>query len=272
MPFSRGLGKEVLYICITGAIALLIFYFSPYGFGKIGYLNLLGFGLVSVLAGILYIISTHYLYENYRDNRQWTVGWEIIHSLCFLLFIAISILVYGYFLRLTDLNFKNFFLYLFYTILFGLIPVTIRAVLVGNWRLKKELAEAKKINELITGRKLASDEKIIELQDTSSKSTLKLSTHDLLYVEAAENYITVVWEQGPAIKKEMLRMTMKAASKQINDPLIVFCHRSFIVNLRKVQTISSCSGVFSIRLNGVETAIPLSGTYKKEIKQKLVGL
>jgi hypothetical protein len=272
MPFSRGLGKEVLYICISGAIALLIFYFSPFGFGKIGYLNLLGFGLVSVLAGIIYIISTHYLYEKYWDNRQWTVGSEIIHSLCFLLFIAISILAYGYFLRLTDLSFKNFLLYLFYTILLGLIPVTIRTVLVRNWRLKKELVEAQKINELITGRKLVTDEKIIELRDASSKNILKLSTHDLLYVEAAENYITVVWEQGPAIKKEMLRMTMKAAGKQLNDPLIVFCHRSFIVNLRKVKQVISQTGVVSILLNGVETAVPLSGTYKKEIKQKLAGL
>ena len=129
--------------------------------------------------------------------------------------------------------------------------------------------EAQKINELIAGRKLATDEKIIELRDASSKNILKLSTHDLLYVEAAENYITVVWEQGPAIKKEMLRMTMKAASIQINDPLVVFCHRSFIVNLRKVQHISSHSSVFSILLKGIDTTIPLSGTYKKQIKQRL---
>lgn len=269
MPFSRGLGKEVLYICISGAAALLIFYISPFGFGKIGYLNLLGFGLVSVLSGIIYIISTHYLYEKYWDKRQWTIGWEIIHSLFFLLFIAISILVYGYFLRLTDLSFKNFFLSIFYTVLLGLIPVTIRAILVRNWRLKKELAEAQKINTLLSGRKLASDEKIIEIRDASSKNTLKLSTHELLYMEAAENYVTVIWEQGNIIKKEMLRMTMKAASKQINDHLIVFCHRSFIVNLRKVKNISSQSGVLSILLYGIETVIPLSGTYKKEIKQKL---
>jgi hypothetical protein len=269
MPFSRGLGREILYICISGAIALLIFYFSPFGFGNIGYLHLLGFGLVSVLAGIIYIISTHYLYEKYWEKREWTVGWEIIHSLCFLLFIGVCILLYGYLLRLTDLSVKDFFLYLFYTILLGLIPVTTRAVLVRNWRLKKELAEAQKMNELITGRKLADDEKIIELRDASSKNPVKLSTHDLLYVEAAENYITVVWQQGHVIKKEMIRMTMKAANQQINDPLIVFCHRSFIVNLRKVQNIGSHSGVFSVILNGMDIAIPLSGTYKKEIKHRL---
>ena len=272
MPFSRGLAKEVLYICISGAAALLIFYISPLGFGRSGYLKLLGFGLVSVLAGIVFIISTHYLYERYWALRQWTVGWEIIHSLCFLLFIGICILFYARLLHLTDLNARNFLLYLFYTIILGLVPVTIRAILVRNWRLKKELIEAQKMNELLARRKLASDEKIIEIQDATSKDVLKLSTHELLYLEAAENYVTIVWEHDHIVKKQMLRMTMKAASKQINDPLIVFCHRSFIVNVRKVQNISSHTGDLSILLKDVEAAIPLSNTYKKEIRQKLSDL
>lgn len=113
MPFSRGLGKEVLYICISGVVAILIFYVSPFGFAQLGPLYLLGFGVVSVLAGVVYVISTHYLYEKYWNSRLWTVGWEIIHSLCFLLFIGIGILLYGYFIHVTDLSFKNFLLSVF---------------------------------------------------------------------------------------------------------------------------------------------------------------
>jgi hypothetical protein len=249
--------------------ALLIFYIAPFGFARLGPLRLFGYGLVSVLAGVAYIISTHYLYEKYLGNRPWTVGWEIVHSLCFLLFIGICILMYGYLIHVTDLSYTTFLLYLLYTVILGLIPVTIRAVLVRNWRLKKELAEAQKMNELLARRKIATDEKMIALQDASSKDTLQLSTHDLLYLEAAENYITVVWKQDHLIKKEMIRMTMKTAIQQINDPLVVFCHRSYIVNLRRVQKITSQSGISYILLNGIETSIPLSNTYKKEINRKL---
>src|SRR4030095_12127260 len=264
MPFSRGLSKEILFICISGAITLLVFYVSPFGIGQIGFLNLLGYSLVCIIAGIVYVITTHYLYEKYWSRRPWTVGWEIIHSLCFLLFIGICILIYGYLIHLTDLTPKDFFLYLFYTAVLGLIPVTIRAMLVRNWRLKNELAEAQKMNDLLAKRKLATDERIIELEDASSKDIIKFSTQNLLYIEAAENYITVVWHDDNAVKKAMIRMTMKAAINQINDPLIVLSHRSFIVNLRKVQNISSQSGISSIKLNGVDTTIPLSNTNKKE--------
>ena len=273
MPFSRGLQKEILYICISGAATFVLFNISPFGFRQIGWLNLLGFSLISVLAGIVYLIFTHYLYEKYWSNRPWTLGWEIIHSLCFLIFIGICILLYGYLIHLTNLTLKDFFLYLFYTAVLGLIPVTIRAMLVRNWRLKNELAEAQKMNELLAfglaKRKLATDEKIIELQDLSSKDTIEFSTQDLLYIEAAENYITVVWEDDHAIKKAMIRMTMKAAIKQIDDPLIVFCHRSFIVNLRRVRSIANSGGVSEIMLNGVERGVPMSRGNREEIRKRL---
>ena len=270
MPFSRGLKKEILYICICGALVSLIFYvLQPYSFSSLSDAELFGYGLVSVIAAIIYIVLAHLLYNAYWNNRPWTVGLEIIHSLFFLLFVGAGIMIYGYFARITDLSLKNILIYLFTTILLGFIPVTIRALLVRNWRLKKDFSEAKKINELLANRKLASDEKIIELKSASSNEILKLRNYDLLYIEATENYITVVWENNHTIKKQLIRMTMKEAIKQINDPLIIFSHRSFIVNLRKVENVSSRGGVSVIRLKGVEREVPLSGTYKKGIKEKL---
>jgi len=270
MPFSRGLRKEVLYICITGAFTLLVFYLlHPFRFSSLSNLALLDYGLVSILAAIMYIVATHFLYKTYWGNHNWTVGLEILHSLFFLLFVGGIIMIYGYLARISDLSVKNIFTYLLYTMILGFIPVTIRAMLVRNWRLKKDLSETKKINELLARRKLSSDEKIIDLQNAASNDILKLSNYDLLYIEATENYITVVWEMNHAIKKQMVRMTMKDAIRTINDPLIVFSHRSFIINLRKVQKVSSHAGVSTLTLKSTEKSIPLSATYKKPIKQKL---
>jgi len=270
MPFSRGLKKEVLYICISGAIASFLFYLlRPDRFSSLNNLTLFGFGLVSVSSAILYIVLAHLLYNAYWGNRAWTVGLEIIHSLFFLLFVSAGILFYGYFRGITDLSVKTILIYFFTTILLGFIPVTIRTLLVRNWRLKKDVEESKKINELLANRKIASDEKIIELAPLSSNEKLSLRNYDLLYIEATENYITVFWENNHTIKKQLIRMTMKEAIKQINDPLIIFSHRSYIINLRKVQQVTSRGGVSMIVLKNVETTIPLSVTYKKAIKEKL---
>ena len=177
-------------------------------------------------------------------------------------------MIYGYLIGLTRLSFNEAVLYLFYTLLLGIIPVSIRIMLVRNWRLKEDLNEAKKINALLANRRISTDEKIIEFQ-VSRNETLKLTNQDLIYIESTENYITVVWSNGNAIKKLMIRMTMKDAMKQINDPLIVFCHRSFIINLRKVLEIIPQSGTSVIVLKNIDNKIPVSNTYKSQIKQKI---
>ena len=269
MPFSRGLGKDILYICISGICALLIFYLiRPSGFSGLTDLALLKYGLICIGTAMFYAIITHWLYSRYSAHIKWTVGMEILRSLFFLFFIAAGIMIYSRLAHHSDLNFKNAVLYLFYTLVFGIIPVSIRAILEKNQRLKKDLVETKKLNELLNCRKAATDEKLMEFP-VSRSETLKLTNQELLYVESAENYITVTWNKEDIVKKLMIRMTMKDAIKQISDPFIVFCHRSYIVNLRKVHEIVSHSGTSAIILNGVEKQLPLSNTFKGQIRQKL---
>ena len=269
MPFSRGLGREIMYICVSGVLALYIFYITrPIGFSNLGDLTLIGYGLVSIAAGILYLSISHYLYNRYWGSRNWTLGLEILHSLLFLLFIAAAIMTYGNLVRATKLSFKSSVNYFLYTVLLGIVPVIIRAILIKNWRLKKNLQEVERINELLQNRKSAPGEKVIEFS-ISSKETFRVSTQSLLFLESKGNYINVWWNEGHDVKKHLVRMTLREAIKLIDDPLIVHSHRSFAVNLRKAKEINLQAGVSAIVLKGVETRVPLSSTYNKQIRQKL---
>ena len=269
MPFSRGLRREIIYICLSGVCAVMIFYFvRPLGFAYLGTLLLLGYGAVSISAAILYVIISHYLYHQFWETRKWTLGLEILHSLCFLLFIALAIMIYGNIERVTDFSFKSSLLYVLYTVVLGLIPVVVRAILVRNWRLKKDLTEAKKINALLRNRKVEEDEKVIEFK-IPKKETLQLTNQTLLFIESRENYLNISWDTGKGIKTAMIRMTMKEAIQLINDPFIVFSHRSFIVNLRRVKEITLSSGASEIIFEEVERPVPMSDTFKKALRQKL---
>ena len=270
-PFSRGLKNEILHVSVLGLFTVLIFYFiKPFGLNKLNETYLLGYGLVSILAAIIFLILSHRFYYFFARPRNWTIANEIIHSLLFLMFIATCILVYGYAVKISRLNLRDFFLYQFITILTGIIPVTIRAILISNWRLKKVLEEATEMNEWLSKRKISTDEKMIWLQSGSPAQTLKISNKMLLYIEAAQNYITITWMDDGTIRKEMMRLAMKEACRQINDPLVMFCHRSYIVNLRKVKKIVHHSGNPELALQDGNILIPLSVTYKKDIKEKLM--
>jgi DNA-binding LytR/AlgR family response regulator len=147
--------------------------------------------------------------------------------------------------------------------------VSIRALLLRNWRFKNDLVESKKINELFSRRKMAMDEKLVEFP-ISRTETLRLTNQELIYLESAENYVAVAWGANSGIKKAMIRMTMKEVISLINDPLIVFCHRSYIINLRKVSEMIQQSGSSAIVLNGLDRAIPVSPRFKTQIKEKLL--
>jgi len=272
MPFSRGLKNEILYVCASGVCALVFLYFvRPFGFANLPDRLLLGFGTVSIAAALLYVVVAHWLFRRYFTNKSWSVGREIIHSLLFLLFVASAIMIYGGYVHIMELNAKNFFLSLFYTTLIGIIPVSIRAIMLRNWRLKKELAASKAINDHLHNGKLMANEKIIEFP-LAKNGQLKILNLDLLYVESSENYITLVWNKDQTIKREMIRMTMKEAYGLINDPLIVFCHRSYIVNLRNAGKIVSQNGRAIISLKDSDMQLPVSDTYKSMVKQKLSSI
>jgi hypothetical protein len=269
MPFGRGLKKEIAYVCISGLCALAFLYLvRPFGFASLGNRTLFGFGMVSIAAALVYIIAVQLIHRRYFGDRVWTIGWEIAYSLFFLVTVASAIMIYANWLGIMELNLQNFLLSILYTTLIGIIPLSIRAIMLRNWRLRKELAELQSINQHLQNRKKARDEKIIEFPVSRTES-LKLINRDLLYLESSENYIHVNWSNGQQTKKQLVRMTMKDASQLINDPLIVFCHRSYIVNLRKVDSIQSENGRTTICLKDSEIQVPVSDTFKSEIRKKL---
>lgn len=269
MPFSRGLKNEIIYVGLSGLGAIVFLYLvRPFGFAHLNDRLLLGFGVISIGTAVLYVVVSHLLYRRYFEDHTWTVGSEILYSLLFLLCIASAIMIYGGFVDVMELNLRNFLLSLFYTTLIGIIPVSIRAIMVKNWRLKKDLAEVQAMNNHLQNRKAASGEKIIAFP-LARNERLEIMNYDLVYVESSENYITVAWNKDQEIKKQMIRMTMKDALELIDDPLVIFCHRSYIVNLRKAAKIISKNSRTSIVLKDSEVQVPVSDTYKKQVRQKL---
>ncbi len=272
-PFTRGLRKELLHISVVGFFALVVFYFlRPFGLNRVNDLLLLGFAVVSILAASIFTVFSHIYYNSFMRDSNWTIGHEIIRSLLYLVFIATSIMIYGDVVEIVKISLSNFFIYQFYTLLIGFVPVTIRTILLRNWRLKIDLQEAVKMTEYLRRRKITTDEKIIRLESPFSSGVLEVSNHSISYIEAAQNYIIVVLSHDQTNKKEMIRLTMKEAYQQINDPLIVFCHRSYMVNLRKVKRITSQSSGSGLVLENTDIIIPLSNSYRDAIKKELLRI
>jgi DNA-binding LytR/AlgR family response regulator len=104
----------------------------------------------------------------------------------------------------------------------------------------------------------------------STSETVTLHVPDLLYIEAVGNYVKVYQWRDDQVHVDMLRAT----SRQMEDtlkayPMIVRCHRAFLVNLRQVEQIVSRTGTMQLLMMHSRESIPVSRSNMAQVKEAL---
>ena len=224
--------------------------------------------------GISYIIS--------RNLRFQCINTPLVSLLiCIYRHFAMSSLVEG-----NKLSLSNY--------LETLVIIAFLSFAIGlYWRFKfrsrylaAELEETRQMNEqlkklqtLNTGApRQTEDDLPIGDTDQDSQITLEGTTNehvtldisDLLYIEAVGNYVKVCKLQGNEAHANMLRATMKQMEDALEAyPMIVRCHRAFMVNLAQVEQISSNSHAMQLVMRHCHDTIPVSRSNVNKLKELL---
>jgi DNA-binding LytR/AlgR family response regulator len=89
----------------------------------------------------------------------------------------------------------------------------------------------------------------------------RINFNDILYVEGLKDYVKVYTQN--AIRPVMSLTTMKLLESKLPESRFMRVHRSFIVNLEKIDTIERSRIVFG------KTYIPVSDQYKDKFQEFL---
>lgn len=110
----------------------------------------------------------------------------------------------------------------------------------------------------------------LTLTGTTNES-ISLDVSNLLYIEAVGNYVKVMSKQTDGeIHTTMLRATMKQMEDALQaHPMMVRCHRAFMVNLGLVDQISSNSRTMQLIMRYNHDAIPVSRSHVGKLKELL---
>ena len=290
--------KETISIRLisTAFIVLALAIFKPFGLevwqwqAYIHLLALFALGLLSCLLteiilryvvhmprsydrGVSYIIS--------RNLRFQCINTPLVSLLiCLYRHFAMSELVEGNRLSLSN-YLETLMIIAFLSFAIGLY-----------WRFKfrsrylaAELEETRQLNEqlkkLQTETSLGSSdvrEEKITLNESRDTLTLTGTTNEhvtleisnLLYIEAVGNYVKIVSMQDNEIHTNMLRATMKQMEETLQSyPMIVRCHRAFMVNLGQVEQISTNSRTMQLLMRHSHDAIPVSRSNVSKLKELL---
>lgn len=123
-------------------------------------------------------------------------------------------------------------------------------------RFEKACAKAKEYHEFKQGKIKDSSHVFIR----ADHQTVKVSLDDIIYVEGLKDYVKV--HLKTQAKPLITRSNLKGMHELIKAPNFARVHKSYIVNLRMVQSIKNDSLLVN------STKIPLGEAYKASIKEK----
>ncbi|MGC4021225.1 MAG: LytTR family DNA-binding domain-containing protein [Cyclobacteriaceae bacterium] len=92
---------------------------------------------------------------------------------------------------------------------------------------------------------------------------------NFFYVEADDNYSTFYWRNKAAVEKKILRMNLKSAEGQLDNNFTIRCHRSFIVNINMIETVTGNTNGYKLSIIGHDYSIPVSRSKGKEVIEKI---
>ena len=94
-----------------------------------------------------------------------------------------------------------------------------------------------------------------------------LQISHLLFIEAVGNYVKVSHLRDGQVRTDMLRATMKQMEETLQGyPMIVRCHRAFLVNLGQVEQIISHSGSTQLLIKHCHESLPVSRSNMAQVR------
>jgi len=273
-PLNKNPRIVIPRILLYGFIIFFFLYvFQPFGLKDHHGLDLLIFSGGFVILGILFLVVYFFLIERHYNELKWNVGKEILNNLGAIIIIGLINALYYSFYEGDDLNLMIILVFLLWTLSIGIIPVIIVTLSRQNRLLNLHLKQAKKIN---TGNRIQDDTPDSCLLTLKSKNpAAELSYHclDLILLKAQDNYILLFFLKDGSVKNEIIRNTMKQSFADIESCEDFYrCHRSYIINMRKIESVGGNAQGLKLKLFDVDEIIPVSRHLVKDFTSKMCRL
>lgn len=237
----------------TGLFLFIVLYFYEgfsidQGVSSSGH-NLLvrciSFGLLtSGWFGVNEFVLSIYLKKLYSQKLLWII-WEIVScaSLVFLLF--------NYFWVWTELTWSAYFLLVGEFFIVSIIPLGVIYLFSGPNQQQESTTET------------------LLFESENGKEKLSIQADDFVYLTSEDNYISIFFESSGELKNRLLRNTMKRVEQEFQESkYILRCHRSYIINPKKITQVTKGSTGIKLMLKG-SIEIPVSAKYEPKIKEQI---
>ena len=260
-------------------IALFLIFFQPFGVSEWQDPNknsyLAGYGLITALCGIILRFAVFKTFPKYHSEATWNVGKEVLSIMMLILMIAAGNIIYSNLIFKFENGIISFLWMLLAVVIIGVFPATFGVMLNYIIQLKKfnqqivvhhhhqhtpEITLAEQVSE-----NKIQNSVLFKLIAENEKDSIELAVDSLYFIESSDNYSTIYFENQGKLQKELLRSSLTRLESQISSENIVRCHRSFIVNLDKVEKVTGNAQGYNLK--SPELLVPVARKYSEIIER-----
>ena len=275
-------------IISTTFMVVALAVFKPFGLEAWqwqAYVHLAAFWVIGFSICMMTDIILKYVVKmprSFKKGAEYIIRRNLWFQLINTPFVALGICLYRHFVLSDRVEGNQFSVVNF---LETLVIIAFCSFAIGlYWRFKfrskylaMELEETRQLNEELkkysTNEKEKPNEKpslqALTLTGSTNESVTLQISH-LLFIEAVGNYVKVNHLRDGQVHTDMLRATMKQMEETLQGyPMIVRCHRAFLVNIGQVEQIISHSGSTQLLIKHSHESLPVSRSNMAQVKSAI---
>lgn len=255
-------------LSIGGFMALFLLVFQPFGVNNLDptfHISLefalavgaFGVTVMATVAANEFLLRPLVLRRLTRRRLIAWLAWTL------LLIATVVFLLYNLFGNWHDFHWSSYLGFIRDVSMLNSLPVAGFLFFIRHEWLKSEYVQLQAIRPATPAARL------VHFSSDNGKDQVAVALDDLLYLESQDNYVAVTWVEGGARRASLVRSSLKRLEEILDEPLLVRCHRSFMVNMARVRGCRGNRHGLKLTLEGADRPVPVSRVYTVDMLRKL---
>ncbi len=251
----------LLLLGISVLSFLFSFFFEPFEVNRAEH-KINGLWILGIHAFLPFPITYVYLHilnSQVKDEQLWTLGKEILQLSVLLIFVGLGSFLIRDVIYTNSNNWSLHYLVeeIQNSFLIGFLLLIIVLPLNLERLIKKHRHHLRRIKATPSFR---TENTNIHIQGTAANDAVSFHLSDFLFAKVESNYTEVYCTTSGALKKHVLRITLKELQEQLNSSskYVQKTHRSYLVNLKAIEEITGNAQGYQLSLTNCPLLVPVS--------------
>jgi len=257
--------RSVLTSLLFGLfIGSFLLYFRPFDLKNPKYtVEIVAFfGVIATFSDLFFTTVLTAIFPRLFAEKHWAVKHQILFYLLILLTIASLNGLYINYINDFPFRWGNYWWIINRTFILGFIPISFIVLVQYNRKLRTHLKQAQSLEPYIEQQAIDRVPLTFTIV-TALKEEISIPSHSFLFAQSDGNYVHLHLEGKTAT---MHRLSLQSLESQFEDRSLIRCHRSYLVNLKKIRLVKGNAQGLKVWVGSLEDPIPVSRKYVPTIK------